>query len=235
MFVMMREELGFVRRHVDVDGAIALAAFAREAQVERIVYGLRLPTVGDRSAPRAAVEHLVQEPSTPSGRMFLVAGHHVGRTHDAAAFTPTFADADTTEHGLGEASSVGRVREVRALDVVVIVAPDAEVLVECVGLDDLAGIHPVVGVEDRLHPFEGTHDLGPEHPDQELAARLAVAVLARKRPAVRRDQIGSPFQERAELCDAGRGEQVERDAAVHATLAEVAVQRGLRVSVFVEQ
>ena len=32
--VVMREELGLVGRHVDVDGAIALAAFAGQAEIE---------------------------------------------------------------------------------------------------------------------------------------------------------------------------------------------------------
>ena len=87
-------------------GQSRLAALARQAEVERVVYRVRAPAVGDRAAPRAAVEHLVQETGPAPGGMLLVARHHVRRAHDAAAFAPALADPDAAEHGVGEAASV---------------------------------------------------------------------------------------------------------------------------------
>ena len=47
VLVVVRQELRLVRRHVDVHRAVALAALARQAQVERVVDLLALPSVGD--------------------------------------------------------------------------------------------------------------------------------------------------------------------------------------------
>ena len=63
-----------------------------------------------------------------------------------------------------------------------------------------------------------------EHPDQQLTAGLAVAVLAGQRPAIGDHQVGGPLHEPPVRRDALGGVQVERDPGVHAALAEVAVQ-----------
>jgi hypothetical protein len=56
--------------------------------------------------------------------------------------------------------------------------------------DDLAGVHAILGVPDPLELAERTDQLGAELLDQQLAARLAVAVLARQRAAVADAQVG---------------------------------------------
>ena len=50
-FVIVGEELGLVGGHVDVDGAIAFAAFAGEAEVEGVLDVLALPAVGRATSP----------------------------------------------------------------------------------------------------------------------------------------------------------------------------------------
>ena len=60
---------------------------------------------------------------------------------------------------------------------------DAQVLVEPVRSDNLARVHPVLRVEDRLELAERPGELGAEHLGQQLAAALPVAVLAGERPA----------------------------------------------------
>src|SRR5208282_1487252 len=46
-FVIMRKELSLVCRYVDAHGAVALAALAGEAQIERLFYLLAAPAVAD--------------------------------------------------------------------------------------------------------------------------------------------------------------------------------------------
>src|SRR5690606_24410551 len=101
--------------------------------------------------------------------------------------------------------------------------PGPEVLVERVRVDDLARVHAPVGVPRRLELPERLHDLAAEHPRQELAPRLAIAVLARERAAVRDDEVGALLHERPEAGHAFDGLQVEGAAHVDAPLAEVAV------------
>ena len=77
------------------------------------------------------------------------------------------------------------------------------------------------GEREGLLLPEGPHQLRAEHPGQQLTARLPVAVLAGKGPAVGRHQVRRPFDEPAEGRDAVGCDQVERDPGVHTALAEV--------------
>ena len=95
----------------------------------------------------------------------------------------------------------------------------------------LSGVHPVVGVEDRFDLFEEGDDLGSEHPGQQLAAGLAVAMLTGQRAAVGDDQVRGAFDEGPVVRDSIPGAHLERDPGVDAALAEVPVQRGLRLRV----
>ena len=103
------------------------------------------------------------------------------------------------------------------------------------GSDDLARVHPVARVEDGLELAERPDQLGTEHPRQQLAPRLAVAVLAGQRAAVGDHQVGRVLHERAVGGDALRGAQLERDPGVHAALPEVPVQRRALVVVALQQ
>ena len=98
-------------------------------------------------------------------------------------------------------------------------------LVEAVGRDELAGVHLVPRIPERLELAEGLHQLRAVHPRQQLAARLPVAVLARQRPAELHHEVGGLLHETAIGRDAFGGLQVEVDPGVHAALAEVAVER----------
>ncbi len=50
IFVVVREELGFVCGQIDADGALALAGLAGEAEVERLFDLVVLPLVGENFA-----------------------------------------------------------------------------------------------------------------------------------------------------------------------------------------
>src|SRR5690606_34245331 len=61
--VVVREELGLVRRDVHVHRAVALASLAREAEVERFLDLLALPAIPDR----LTLKHLEEEVRAAAG------------------------------------------------------------------------------------------------------------------------------------------------------------------------
>ncbi len=99
-------------------------------------------------------------------------------------------------------------------------------IVDTGGIGELAGIHAIVRVPERLELAEGLDELRAEHFGQEGGARLAVAVFAGERAAEGADDIGGALDELAEFAHALRSREVEIDAGVHAALAVVAVERG---------
>ena len=72
-------------------------------------------------------------------------------------------------------------------------------IVDAHRIDQLAGIHAVVGIPERLELAKGLHQFRPEHLGQQRGARLAVAVLAAERSAKAEHQIGGAVEEFAEI------------------------------------
>ena len=103
--------------------------------------------------------------------------------------------------------------------------PQAQVGVERTGVDQLAGVHPVLRVPRVLELAERLHQLGAEHDRQQLALRLAVAVLARERAAVLDHQVRRLGEEAPPVREPGGRAQLEVDARVDAAVAEMAVER----------
>src|SRR5204863_6607086 len=93
--VVMGEELRLVSRHVDVDRTLALAAFAREAQIQRLVHSLVPPA----ALKGVALHHLEQQPGASAGGMLLLARDHVAGAHHAAALTTAVSDAHASGGG----------------------------------------------------------------------------------------------------------------------------------------
>ncbi len=110
-----------------------------------------------------------------------------------------------------------------------IVGAEPQIGVRLTRVDELAGVHLVVGIPQALELAERSHQLGAEHLRQQRAARLAVAVLPRNRSAVLDDDVRRTIDELTELLNARLRLQVEVDAHVHASLAEVAVERAVVV------
>ena len=79
--VIVRQELRLVRGHVHLHRAIVLAAFARQAEVERFADRLVAPAALDH----IAADHFVQQPRAAARRVLLFARHHVARAHGALA------------------------------------------------------------------------------------------------------------------------------------------------------
>src|SRR5437763_10741162 len=123
-----------------------------------------------------------------------------------------------------------RKREVRGTEVArVPVAAEAKVGVRRVGRHYLPGVHQVLGVEYGLHLPERLDDPLAEHHSQQLTSALTVAVLARERPSVARDELGGLVKEAAVLVGSLRCVEVERDPGVDAAVTEMTVERWRRI------
>ena len=77
---------------------------------------------------------------TAARGVHLFAGNHVTRTHSAVLFLAAFTDADAAPHGERETVFVVWITKVRARIRVVVLRPEAQILVQAIGVDDLPRI-----------------------------------------------------------------------------------------------
>ena len=184
----------------------------------------------DRPAGR---QHLLQHAGPAAGGVLLLAGRRPGRAHHAAGALqvgPALAHAGAAVHGGREVAAVVRIGQRQPL-------PPAgrgghpDVVVEPGRADQDTGVEHVVRVEQRLDLLERADGGGGVHQRQQLAARPAVAVLARQRAAVAGDQAGGVLDEGAvggAAAVRGTGAEREVDPDVHAAVAEVPVRDALQ-------
>src|SRR5580704_762154 len=131
----MREEFGFVGCDVDADGAVALAAFTGQAEVERLFDFFAAPAVADDCVFSVlTLRHLPEQVSAAAGGVFFVVRGAPTGTHHAAvlamAFAAAFADAHAAQRGGREAAViVGELEAGRGLPGSVVGA-EAEIGVE---------------------------------------------------------------------------------------------------------
>jgi hypothetical protein len=102
----MVTKLRLVGRHVDIDGAIVLAAFAGEAEIERFLDLTAPPTILDR----AAMQHLEQHVTAATSRVPFLHCRHIARAHDTGigGMPTTLADADTADRRPFEPAALSR-------------------------------------------------------------------------------------------------------------------------------
>ena len=224
------EELGLVGGHVDVDGALALAGLAGEAEIEGLFHRLTAPA----PAERVALQHFEEQARAPARRVHLLARRHVTGAHDARLRLAADADAHAAPSRLGEAGIVVSISEMGLQLRWSICGSQTQVLVDAPGPHHLSRVQFPVGIPDRFELLEGAHQVFAVHARQELRLGLAVAVLARDRPAVRHHQVDRLGYKAPNFRDALGRAQVEVDARVHASLAEVTVERAL-VSIPIQQ
>src|SRR5215813_7134958 len=105
--------------------------------------------------------------------MLLFARHAIAGAHDAALVAAALADAYAALGGLREISIISK--ELKCCFRVPrgVVRPLAQILVELVGLDQLAGIHSPLGIPCGLELAESLHQLGAEHLGPEFGSRLS--------------------------------------------------------------
>ena len=229
LLVVVREKLRLVGGHVHLHRTFPLAPFARETQIERLMHFFARPAVRDL----LAAQHLVEQMRPPTRRVLLFVRHHVAGAHCRLVVLPALADADAAQRRVREAVVILVIAEVHCFGSRIPdprSRPDSKILIERIGIDHLARIHLPVGIPDRFELSERLHQLGAEHTRQQLAPRLPVAMFARERSAVPVHEVRGVLHERSEFGDAFHRLQIEADAAVDASLAEMTEQiRGVLV------
>src|ERR1051326_7428198 len=96
---MMREELGLISGHVDVDRTFRLAGLAGQAEIERIFDISTLPA----AVERVALEHFKEQAGAAASGMLLLFCGHVAGAHGAAGLNfAALAYADAARGDLRE-------------------------------------------------------------------------------------------------------------------------------------
>lgn len=146
-----------------------------------------------------------------------------------------FPDADAAVCGVGERPAVTRREtEIRRRIERIVRRPFPQVDVDCIGVDDLAWIHPVLRIPDTLERAKRFDDPFAVHDRQQRGPGLAVAVFAGERAAVAANQLRRFQQKGFPSLDSRFRMQVEGDIDVDAALPKVAVQ-GAEVAVLLKE
>src|SRR6476646_9161871 len=225
-FPIVREKFGLVGRHIDVHGTVAFAAFASQAEVKRFFDVLVAPAFSDDGA----MQHLPEMMGAAARGVPLFMSEHEAGTHGVPVsglgiFSAAFANADAAQRRVSKAAIVLRIFEVGGRVPGMVIGAEPQILVDAIRIHDLAGIHLPAGVPDGFEFAKGLDELRAKHLAEELGFRLAVAMLAAEAAAVFHAEIGRLFHERPPLPYSGSAGEVKAYAAVHASLAKVAVHR----------
>src|SRR5690349_18649420 len=94
--VIVGKKLCLVSGHVHVDGTVAFATLAGEAQVERVEYFFALPSI----ANHVAVHHFEQQMRTAARGMLFLHRDAIARAHSALLLTAALSDAHTSHGGM---------------------------------------------------------------------------------------------------------------------------------------
>src|SRR6267378_3929340 len=101
-FMVVREKLSLVGGQVDGDGAIALATFAGETEVEGLLDFLTPPAVADDFA----LGHLPEQVRAAAGGVLFFAGHAEAGTHHPTFVVAALPHSDAAQGGMREAAMV---------------------------------------------------------------------------------------------------------------------------------
>src|ERR1700693_3148795 len=100
--MVVRQKLGLVSGQVNAHRTVALAAFAGEAEIERLFYILVAPAVADH----VALGHFPEQMGAAESGVFLFMRHPPTGTHDAAFLAAAFSYAYAAQHGVRHAAVV---------------------------------------------------------------------------------------------------------------------------------
>ena len=218
-------------------GQSPLAPLAREAEIQRLLHVLVTPALDGA----IAANELLEQVRAAAGRVPLLVGDHEARTHHVvvrvalAVLPAALPDPDAARGRANEAPAVVGKAKVSIELLRVVIGPELQLVVERIGVDDLARVHLPEWIEDRLQLAHRLHELGAEHLHEKRAARLSVAVLARERAAVGDDEVRRLAHEALERADTVLVVEIEWHATVDETHPEVAIERGVVIEALVER
>ena len=220
-FVVAGQELVLEFGHVDVGRALRLAAFALDAQVQRLVEA----AAGEFGGREDAGEHRPQEAGAAAGGVLLFARDHVGRAHRPFRGLAAGAHAAAQFHRRGEPAVPAPV-EVGGHVGGPIARPIAQVLDHRRRVHDLAGVHQPLRVEGLLDRVERLVDHRPEVALQEPAAHQTVTVFAAHCAAELHDEVADGLGDGPHRLDLRRVLEVDQRPDVEAADAGVRVEGG---------
>ena len=169
----MGQEFCLVGGHVHVGRAVRLAAFAGQAQVERLFDFLAAPELGDRFP----FEHFEQQMGAAPRRVLFVARDLVAGAHEPAFFAAALPDPHAAQGRAPEAPLI--LWEFKTRDRLRLVGePVPQVFEDFSWCDDLARIHTVGGVPGFLEQAKGFDEFRSVHSRQQFGPRLSVSMLA---------------------------------------------------------
>src|SRR6185312_264860 len=105
----MRQKFGLVGRHVDVDRAISLAAFAGQTQIQRLFDMLVAPAVFEW----LSLEHFKEQTRPPTRGVGFFVCDHIAGTHGPASRAAALAYTDTAQARSGKTATVLWILKVR--------------------------------------------------------------------------------------------------------------------------
>ena len=131
-----------------------------------------------------SLRHLPEQVSAAAGGVFFIVGGAPTGTHHAAFFAAALANTDAAQRSVREAAMILRELEMGLRLPRCVVRAQAEIFVELVGTDQLAGVHLPVGIPGGFKFAEGLDQFWAEHFRKEFSAGLSVAVFAGEGSAV---------------------------------------------------
>ena len=157
--VVVREELGLVGGYIYLDRALTFAALAGQAEVQRLLDVRVAPAV----VQGVTLQHLEEQAGASAGRVFFLARHHIAGTHGAGMQLTAPAHAHAAQGRVRKAALIVGEREMRAQPRGTVRGAEAQILVEAIGVHQLAGVHLPVGIPDGFELTEGPNELRPIH------------------------------------------------------------------------
>src|SRR5262245_38264933 len=169
----MRQELDLHARHVDAGRALALAALARNTQVERVLYSF-LAFVAQLIRKREA-----QGIRAAAGEVAFVLRRAVGGAHRAGIELAAVAVVVAHLHRLVVTAPFAPIQGwTRSNSLVSRLEAEQRLVVHARGIDDLAWVHQAARVEPGLDLGQRRGEARTEERRDPLRAHQPVAVLA---------------------------------------------------------
>ncbi len=172
--IVMGKKLCFVGRNIHVHRTLSLASLACQAEIQRGLHVLIVPAIPQH----VSLQHFKKQMRAPACAVGLFTCDHITGAHRPAATSAACANSDAAQGRVREIALIFGELEVRLESGWIVCSAQAQILVHTIGVDHLAWIHQTIGVPDPLEFAESLNQLLAVHLWQQLAARLAVAVLA---------------------------------------------------------
>src|SRR5215472_478255 len=172
--VIVRKKLRLISCDIHADRTIALAAFARQAEVQRRLHVRIVPPLADHLASG----HLPKQMGAATSGVFLVPDNTKARAHHSTFVLAAFPNSNTSQSGLRNAPVIMRKLEVQLWLPGFVACSEPEILIQFVRQYQLAGIHFPIRIPQSFELAESLHQLRTKHFRKKLSTRLTIPVFS---------------------------------------------------------